>query len=99
MCRTDCPDADSGKIMGGNICGGIPTAAGLTKCLTVDRLPFPQCLATQNSPALLKSCDVAHPCRDDYACVRVKNGPADVGACLPPYFAFQVRVDGPMFDD
>jgi hypothetical protein len=99
MCRTDCAAADSGKIAGDTICGGIPTASGLTKCLTVDRLPFAQCLATQNNPSLLKSCDVAHPCRDDYACVRIANGPSDVGACMPPYFAFQVRVDGHMFDE
>jgi hypothetical protein len=99
MCRADCAAADSGKISGDTICGGIPSAAGLTKCLTVDRLPFAQCLATQSNPALLASCDARRPCRDDYACARVASGPADVGACMPPYFAFQVRVDGHMFDE
>jgi hypothetical protein len=99
LCRADCTDEESGKIADQTICGGVPFAAGLTKCLTVDRLPFKQCLATTMNPTLLKTCDAKTPCRDDYACMRVKNGPAETGACMPPYFAFQARVDGHMFDE
>jgi hypothetical protein len=99
LCRTDCSDADAGKITDKTICGGIPSASGLTKCLTVDRLPFKDCLANNNNPTTLRSCDAHDSCRDDYACMRVKNGPAGIGACMPPYFAFQARVDGHMFDE
>src|SRR5262249_36992519 len=99
LCRTDCTDEEAGKIVGKTICGGIPSASGLTKCLTVDRLPFKECLATTMNPTFLRTCDAKNPCRDDYACMRVKNGPASLGACMPPYFAFQARVDGHMFDE
>jgi len=99
MCRSDCDAADSGKIDGATICGGIPSASGLTKCLTVERKPFKECLATTTNPALLRTCSKSDPCRDDYACMRVDGGPANIGACMPPYFAFQARVDGHMFDE
>jgi hypothetical protein len=99
LCVADCAAEDSGKIQGSTICGGIPSAKGLTRCLTVERRPFKECLATTMNPALLRSCDATRPCRDDYACMRVKDGPSDVGACMPPYFAFQARVDGHMFDE
>jgi hypothetical protein len=99
LCTAACTDDDAGKIAGKTICGGIPSAAGLTKCLTVDRLPFKECLATTMNPSLLRTCDATDPCRDDYACMRVKNGPANTGACMPPYFAFQARVDGHTFDE
>lgn len=98
LCRTDCEAADTGKIVGATICGGIPSASGLTKCLTVDRLPFKHCLATTNNPTFLRTCTETNPCRDDYACMRVDGGPAATGACMPPYFAFQARVDGHIFD-
>ena len=39
----------------------------------------------------LRACDAATPCRDDYLCVRLDAGR---GACIPPYFVFQMRVDG-----
>ncbi|MBL9111705.1 MAG: hypothetical protein JNM74_20645, partial [Myxococcales bacterium] len=47
----------------------------------------------------LQTCDVANQCRDDYVCARVPgpNG-TTVGGCVPPYFIFQLRVDGPPSD-
>ncbi|MBK8216516.1 MAG: hypothetical protein IPK71_22530 [Myxococcales bacterium] len=47
----------------------------------------------------LQKCDVANQCRDDYVCARVPgpNG-TTVGGCVPPYFIFQLRVDGPPSD-
>jgi hypothetical protein len=39
----------------------------------------------------LRACDADQPCRDDYLCALT---PAGKGACLPPYFVFQMRVDG-----
>ncbi len=44
----------------------------------------------QRATAGLRACDDQNPCRDDYVCARAAHG----GACLPPYFVFQLRVDG-----
>lgn len=97
MCRVDCTEAEYGKIVGGTICGPVPSAAGLTRCLTVDRKPFAECLVATNAPTYLRTCDRTEACRDDYACTRVPGGPPGIGACMPPYFAFQARVDGHIF--
>jgi len=40
----------------------------------------------------LRACDTTRPCRDDYMCIATRN--TAVGACLPPYFMMQFRVDG-----
>jgi hypothetical protein len=97
MCRLDC-DADAvGTIVEDTICGEIPSATGLTDCLAANQ-PFTECLATTSAPSFLRTCDRTNPCRDDYACTRVRNGPPGVGACMPPYFAFQARVDGHLLD-
>lgn len=98
MCRVDCPEEDVGKVNGETMCGLVPQAAALTRCLTVDRKPFKECLSTSNVLTNLRTCDLTETCRDDYACMRVKNGPAGTGTCMPPYFAFQARVDGHIFD-
>jgi hypothetical protein len=37
------------------------------------------------------ACDTTRPCRPDYLCAKTATG---VGACLPPYFVLQMRVDG-----
>jgi hypothetical protein len=98
MCRTDCNEDEVGTIDGDTICGLVPSATGLTQCLAAHR-PFQDCLSEQNTPTFLHTCDATESCRDDYACARVKNGPPGVGACMPPYFAFQARVDGHLFDE
>jgi hypothetical protein len=53
--------------------------------------PFADCLARHVNPAGLRACSESAPCRDDYICART---PAGTGACIPPYFLFQLRVDG-----
>ena len=97
MCRLDCAPDKVGSIVEDTICGEIPSAAGLTQCLAANK-PFTECLATTSAPAFLHTCDRTNPCRDDYACARVRNGPPGIGACMPPYFAFQARVDGHLLD-
>jgi hypothetical protein len=99
LCRTDCAAGDVGTIAGGTICGLIPSATGLSNCLAAHR-PFEDCLSSSelNTPSFLQTCSATSPCRDDYACARVQNGPSATGACMPPYFAFEVRVDGHLFD-
>jgi hypothetical protein len=43
-------------------------------------------------------CSREEPCRDDYACVRYPGCAPGAGGCLPPYFLFSFRVDGPLLD-
>jgi hypothetical protein len=99
VCFALCKKSDGGNIHGTTNCGGIPSKVDLQKCIEVDRKPFLDCLEATMTPMLLETCDAKQGCRDDYACMRVEKGPVETGACMPPYFAFQLRVDGHMFDD
>lgn len=71
-------------------CGGIPQLRGFNDCLA-KRRPFATCIRDNIHPSGLRSCDDKVPCRDDYICARAK---AAQGVCMPPYFLFQMRVDG-----
>ena len=85
MCTESCGDLSSeGR------CGAIAVLRGFNDCLGQGK-PFTQCLSEHTKPAGLRACDVEHPCRDDYICARAADGQ---GACIPPYFLFQLRVDG-----
>jgi hypothetical protein len=46
----------------------------------------------------LPTCSAERPCRDDYECARVPGAEPGTGACVPPYFVFQLRLDGPLLD-
>jgi hypothetical protein len=52
-------------------------------------------LAETTRKSTVRSCNLDRPCRDDYVCLAtpdtLKTG---LGACLPPYFLFQFRIDG-----
>ena len=85
MCTADC-----GSLPAGATCGAIAILRDFNACLA-RRTPFPRCLADNVTPAGLRACDDATPCRDDYICARTPSG---AGACIPPYFLFQLRVDG-----
>ena len=74
----------------GETCGSIAILQGFNECLG-RREPFAKCLAANVRPAALQACDVNTPCRDDYICSRTQAGE---GACIPPYFLFQLRLDG-----
>ncbi len=91
------------------ICAGLPFGTGqyggFTKCTLTLRLPFQACLEDDQRPTVLRACDATSPCRDDYVCARVYTKPLkkgedpvelnpETGACMPPYFLFQGRVDG-----
>lgn len=87
MCSSGCAELEDGAT-----CGTIAILSGFNDCLA-RRQPFERCLAENVRPAGLRACDRGHPCRDDYVCVRSGNS-LDAGACIPPYFLFQLRVDG-----
>jgi hypothetical protein len=71
-------------------CGAIAVLTSFNDCLARNQ-PFATCIADNSSPAGLRRCDLDLPCRDDYLCARTAQGD---GACIPPYFLFQLRVDG-----
>lgn len=84
MCAGACTDLPPGAI-----CGGIPLLTEFNGCLARGR-SFESCIVENTRPGALRACSFDEPCRDDYVCARV-NG---AGACMPPYFLFQLRVDG-----
>jgi len=85
MCSRGCSDLRSGET-----CGSIAILQGFNACLAA-RKPFADCLRDNVRPAALKACSESEPCRDDFICTRTAGGQR---ACIPPYFLFQLRVDG-----
>jgi hypothetical protein len=84
MCEASCSSKAPGSV-----CAGIPILVGFNACLA-KKTPFEQCIAENTTPGSVRACDASTPCRDDYVCARGAAG----GACMPPYFLFQLRVDG-----
>jgi hypothetical protein len=84
MCATPC--AEPGP---GGVCGGIALLQPFNDCLARGGL-FTDC-ARHARPAGLRACGEGNPCRPDYLCAKTTTGE---GACLPPYFVLQMRVDG-----
>jgi hypothetical protein len=81
-----------GLLQGNSICGAAPPS-GFNECMAGHSRSFEECM----SPPKLSfrmACSVTMPCRDDYVCAFVPGAPAGAGACMPPYFIFQARVDG-----
>jgi hypothetical protein len=85
MCSHAC-----GELQPGETCGAIAILEGFNACLAAGTA-FAVCLRGNVRPAALKACGTADPCRDDFVCARTAQG---VGACIPPYFLFQLRLDG-----
>jgi hypothetical protein len=85
MCSGSCINLHSGET-----CGSIAILQGFNACLAA-RKPFTDCLRDNVRAAALKACSETEPCRDDFICARTQEGQ---GACIPPYFLFQLRVDG-----
>ena len=85
MCAGPCDPGDPLAV-----CGAIAILSPFNRCLG-RKNPFPQCITENVRPAAMRRCDANRPCRDDYICARTPKGE---GACIPPYFLFQLRVDG-----
>ena len=86
MCSRGCTNLTSDET-----CGSIAVLHSFNSCLARRKDPFAKCLSDNVRPAALQACDDKRMCRDDYICARTGAG---VGACIPPYFLFQLRVDG-----
>lgn len=84
MCSGGCDALPAGAR-----CGAIAVLEPFNACLA-RREPFARCAALHTRPAALAACDERTPCRDDYVCA----GRPGEGACLPPYFVRELRVDG-----
>jgi hypothetical protein len=84
MCQARCDALPADRA----VCGAIAVHP-FNDCLG-SGAPFSKCIKHVRSVGLAR-CSDATPCRDDYVCART---PAGDGACLPPYFLFQLRVDG-----
>ncbi len=85
MCSAGCSN-----LTGEAVCGGIALLTEFNQCLARG-LPFETCVQEQTRPGALRACSSSAACRDDYVCARMPGGE---GACIPPYFLFQLRVDG-----
>jgi hypothetical protein len=85
MCAFHC---ESGRSEGE--CGVIPNLKNFNDCLA-RKQPFARCIVETSNPATLRACDADSPCRDDFICARSGS---ERGVCLPPYFLFQLRIDG-----
>lgn len=81
MCTPSC-----GSLSSAGACGAIAILDAFNACLAQSK-SFATCIAEHSSPAGLRRCSRDEPCRDDYIC-------AGSGVCIPPYFVFQMRVDG-----
>ncbi|MGJ7606513.1 hypothetical protein ACSFA7_19380 [Variovorax sp. LT1R20] len=88
MCSGPCDPLDKNGS-----CGGIAILSDFNQCLAAKK-PFGECLAKHTRPGNLRSCSAQQPCRDDYICAQAEGQPEGRGACIPPYFLFQMRVDG-----
>jgi hypothetical protein len=86
MCTETCSALSPGAV-----CGNIAILDPFNACVARGE-PFGTCLANNVRPAGFRACDAENPCRDDYICTRSESGA--MGACIPPYFLFQLRVDG-----
>jgi hypothetical protein len=86
-----------GEVKDGGICTSLPAAGYEADCMT-SREPIEECVKRHSGDARVATCSTDRPCRDDYVCARVPGSVAGTGACVPPYFMFQIRVDGPLLD-
>src|SRR5262249_26791659 len=80
-----------------NAACGWMAGDGFNECIGEGK-PFPKCLKYALA-AGLRACEREHPCRDDYICTApdeklTPKRRMGIGACIPPYFMFQFRVDG-----
>jgi hypothetical protein len=89
MCTGTCTAL--GKVESDAICG-VSVPDGFNACLAAGK-PFQQCLEG-GTIHYHKTCSTKASCGPDYVCAAVQNAPPGMGACMPPYFMFQVRVDG-----
>ena len=97
MCSANC--AREGAHEHGGVCVRVPHHGFESACFQADSV-IEQCLHQRPhfDFQLVAACSRTEACRDDFICARVPGLAGAEGACVPPYFVFQVRVDGPPLD-
>jgi hypothetical protein len=98
MCIADCEKAGTFARGDELFCGSFPSAGYENECFTTEHEPIEKCLARYLSPRVLQTCGEHRACRDDYACARTIGLPPKTGLCVPSYFVYGLRVDGPLLD-
>jgi hypothetical protein len=78
------------------ICGTTPPP-GFNDCVASGQQLFTDCMKG-GAPVVRRLCSLDLPCQDDYVCVGVPGAAPGRGACMPPYFIIQSRVDGHVVD-
>jgi hypothetical protein len=87
LCHDHCKGVKEGETC------GLIAFDGFNQCLRRGE-SFIKCLETYTGELTLKACDQNNACRDDFVCARTKSSRKGEGACIPPYFLFQLRLDG-----
>ncbi len=97
MCSVNCDN--EGETLRGGTCVKVPHHGFETDCFKPDAI-LEQCLNTPPhfTTEYVRDCSRTAPCRDDFVCARIPSRMPFEGACVPPYFLFQARVDGPPKD-
>jgi hypothetical protein len=98
MCDTNFQGFPQGACSGrcdsripGASCADFLDVDGFQNCLR-SKLPFDRCARDFVLAVAAAECDSQRACRQDYVCARTRKDGA--GACLPPYFVYQLRLDG-----
>ena len=98
LCVSDCSPV-GGVARGGElVCGVLPRSGYETECFFTPDEPIEKCIARHLAPRTLKTCSDNRACRDDFACARMIGLPPKMGACVPTYFVYGLRNDGPLLD-
>lgn len=84
-CTASCSSSPAGSA-----CADYLDVDGFQACLR-GADSFEACAKQYVLGAAVQACDEQHACRQDYVCVRTRG---TGGACLPPYFVYQLRLDG-----
>jgi hypothetical protein len=85
-CAASCDEAGPASV-----CGRFLDVDGYQHCLR-NKLPNDECARRFVFDTGLRQCDEVQRCRQDYVCVRTAS--EGVGACVPPYFVYNLRNDG-----
>jgi hypothetical protein len=75
----------------GGSCADFLDVDGFQNCLR-SKQSFERCAGAFVFGVAAAECDSQRACRQDYVCARTRKD--GVGACVPPYFVYQLRLDG-----
>ena len=93
------PCAQLGARWGSSVCALLLASGYEQICFPLDE-PIEDCIRNRALVTAIttRACSADEPCRDDYGCLRYPGSAPGTGACVPPYFLFDFRVDGPKRD-